>query len=66
MPAWKQALNEQQMWQVTTFLSHMDKLPPQVSAAWKSATGGSQDEDSSRTGLKMETKDKGSMAMPMH
>ena len=35
MPAWKQVLNEQQMWQVTTFLSRMDKLPPQVSDAWK-------------------------------
>jgi len=37
MPAWKQALDDQDIWQVTTFLSHMDKLPPQVSAAWKSA-----------------------------
>jgi thiosulfate dehydrogenase len=36
MPAWKQALSEQEMWQVTTFLSHMDKLPPAVSDAWKS------------------------------
>lgn len=40
MPAWKQALNEQQMWQVTTFLSHMDKLSPQVSDQWKSLAGG--------------------------
>jgi hypothetical protein len=23
------------MWQVTTFLSHMDKLPPQVAEQWK-------------------------------
>lgn len=66
MPAWKKTLTVQEMWQVTTFLSHMDKLPPQVSTAWKSATGGSQDEDSPRTGSKMEMKDKGSMAMPMH
>ncbi len=40
MPAWGQTLNAQQMWQVTTFLSHMDKLPPQVSDAWKTAAGG--------------------------
>jgi hypothetical protein len=25
------------MWQVTAFLSHMDKLPPQVSDQWKAA-----------------------------
>jgi mono/diheme cytochrome c family protein len=35
MPAWKQVLSPQEMWQVTTLLSHMDKLPPQVSDAWK-------------------------------
>ncbi len=35
MPAWKQNLNEQEIWQVTTFLSHMDKLPPQISDQWK-------------------------------
>ena len=39
MPAWKQSLSDQQMWQVTTFLSHMDKLPPQVSAQWKTIAG---------------------------
>ena len=37
MPAWKQVLSERDMWQVTTFLSHMDKLPPQVSVEWKKA-----------------------------
>jgi len=66
MPAWKQVLTEQEMWQVTTFLSHMDKLTPQVSAAWKSATGGSQDEDSSHDGSRMDMKNKKSMDMPMH
>jgi thiosulfate dehydrogenase len=35
MPAWKQSLSDQQMWQVTTFLSHMDKLPAEVSEQWK-------------------------------
>jgi mono/diheme cytochrome c family protein len=42
MSAWKQVLSEQQMWQVTTFLSHMDRLPPPVSAAWKTAAGAIQ------------------------
>jgi mono/diheme cytochrome c family protein len=37
MPAWKQTLSEEEMWQVTTFLSHMDKLPPQISDQWKAA-----------------------------
>ena len=41
MPAWKSVLGEQQMWQVTTFLSHTDKLPPNVSQEWKNAAGGS-------------------------
>jgi mono/diheme cytochrome c family protein len=39
MPAWKQSLSEQQMWQVTTLLSRMDKLPPEVSDAWKAEAG---------------------------
>jgi mono/diheme cytochrome c family protein len=41
MPAWKQSLSDQQMWQVTTFLSHMDRLPPQVSEQWKANADGS-------------------------
>ncbi len=40
MPAWKEALSENEIWQVTTFLSHMDKLPPNVSMEWKNAAGG--------------------------
>ncbi len=39
MPAWKQVLNDQQIWQVTTFLSHMNKLPPAVSGQWKALAG---------------------------
>jgi mono/diheme cytochrome c family protein len=66
MPAWKKALTEQEMWQVTTFLSHMDSLTPQVSASWKSAAGGSQDEGSSPDGPNMDMKDKGRMSMPTH
>lgn len=42
MPAWDKVLTKQEMWQLTTFLSHMDKLPPQVAAQWKQliAAGG--------------------------
>jgi thiosulfate dehydrogenase len=39
MPGWKSFLNEQQMWQVTTFLSNMNKLPPQLSEQWKAIAG---------------------------
>src|SRR5580704_15475388 len=28
MPGWKNVLNEQQLWQLVTFLSHMKDLPP--------------------------------------
>ncbi len=65
MPAWKQVLNEQEMWQVTAFLSHMDKLPPQVSDAWKAVAGSSPNENSSSATSKMDMKDKNSMKMPM-
>jgi thiosulfate dehydrogenase len=40
MPAWKQSLTDQEIWQVTTFLSHMQKLPPQVSDQWKAIASG--------------------------
>ena len=35
MPAWDKTLSEQDMWKVTSFLSHMDKLPPAVQDYWK-------------------------------
>jgi mono/diheme cytochrome c family protein len=66
MPSWKQVLSGQEMWQVTTFLSHMDKLSPQVSLAWKTAAGGTQGGSFSSDASKAETKDKKSMDMPMH
>jgi mono/diheme cytochrome c family protein len=66
MPAWKQSLSEQQMWQVTAFLNHMDKLPPHVSTAWKTEAGASQINDSSHDGSKMEMKDMKNMDMPIH
>lgn len=39
MPAWNQALTEQEMWKVTAFLSRIQKLPPAVQDYWKKATG---------------------------
>ena len=37
MPAWDKALSEQDMWKVTVFLSHIEKLPPAVQDYWKNA-----------------------------
>ena len=39
MPAWEGVLTEQEMWKVTAFLSHMDKLSPAVQDYWKNAFG---------------------------
>jgi hypothetical protein len=35
MPAWDGVLSEPDMWKLTSFLSHMDKLPPAVQDYWK-------------------------------
>lgn len=61
MPAWKPVLSEQQMWQVTTFLSHMDNLSTDISAKWKNAAGDTTGQPpqsdvpahNSHTGMKM-------------
>jgi hypothetical protein len=37
MPAWDKTLTEEEMWKITTFLSHMDKLPPAVQEYWKTS-----------------------------
>ena len=39
MPAWNKTLPEPDMWKVTMFLSHMDKLPPAVQEYWKTSFG---------------------------
>ena len=64
MPAWKQVLSDQEMWQVTTLLSHMDKLPPQVSDAWKAIAGGSLKAEA--VAEEPKTEPKGEKGMPMH
>ena len=60
MPAWKQSLTEPQIWQVTSFLSHMDQLPPQVAAAWKVAASVSASGDAAAPAATTDTKS------PMH
>jgi len=50
MPAWEKTLSEQDMWKLTSFLSHMEKLPPAVQDYWKTsfgvpAPGGEDDKD---------------------
>ena len=35
MPSWRRTLSERDMWTLTLFLKHMDKLPPKADAAWK-------------------------------
>ena len=39
MPAWNKALNDQDIWKVTAFLSRLEKLPPGVQEYWKKAYG---------------------------
>jgi mono/diheme cytochrome c family protein len=39
MPAWDKTLSEQDMWKLTSFLSHMEKLPPAVQDYWKTSFG---------------------------
>ncbi len=36
MPAWKDALSDQQIWTIALLLKHMDKLPPAAEQAWQS------------------------------
>jgi len=37
MPAWDKTLAEPDMWKITMFLSHIDKLPPAVQQYWKTS-----------------------------
>lgn len=56
MPAWKDELNDQQIWTLALFLKHMDELPPAPAAAWRvlrlnaAATTGSGSPESAVTG----------------
>ena len=35
MPAWKDALSDEEIWTIALFLKHMDKLPPAPQQAWQ-------------------------------
>ncbi len=56
MPAWDGVLAEQDLWKVTSFLSHLDKLPPAVQEYWKdtfnvaSASGGKGKDHNTKEG----------------
>jgi thiosulfate dehydrogenase len=65
MPAWGTTLKEPEVWQVTTFLSHMDKLSPAVQSAWKTAASQPGVAESADTDSKTPAKDK-PMDMPRH
>jgi thiosulfate dehydrogenase len=39
MPAWNKALSDGDIWKVTLFLSHLQKLPAAVQDAWQKAYG---------------------------
>ncbi len=65
MPAWKQVLTDQEMWQAVTFLSYIDKLPPQVSEEWKAVAGESPNANTSPDSSKMPMQYKKGMKMPM-
>jgi thiosulfate dehydrogenase len=53
MSAWRDYLSDAQMWQVTTFLGHADKLPSEISEQWRAKSAempvaGSSAPDSSK------------------
>lgn len=52
-------------WEVTTFLSHIDKLPPRVAAEWKTAAG-TAGANSSPDASTPVLGDRKSMSMTMH
>lgn len=39
MPAWGKVLGDQDIWKLTMFLSHVQKLPPKAQEYWKNAYG---------------------------
>lgn len=58
MPSWDKTLTEQDMWKITTFLSHIDKLPPAVQDYWKTSFGPPAATESSENEKKEEAKPK--------
>lgn len=66
MPAWKKSFKESELWQVTTFLSHMDKLSPAVTEAWKTAASAPVAEITSSGNAPPQSKNANAATMPMH
>jgi thiosulfate dehydrogenase len=64
MPGWKQSLSETEIWQVTTFLSQMDKLPATVNESWKAAAASPV--TNSQPANVQPVPAKGTEPMPMH
>ena len=58
MPAWDKTLNDQEMWKVTMFLSHMDKLPPAVQDYWKASFNAAPVTEDNKPDEKKESKEK--------
>jgi mono/diheme cytochrome c family protein len=62
MPAWDKSLSDQEMWKITTFLSHMDKLPPVVQEYWKTTfnapTAPDDEKDDKKDDNKKDSKEK--------
>ena len=49
MPSWEKTLSKDDMWKVTMFLSHMEKLPPAVQQYWKTSFGAGHAPDKKET-----------------
>jgi len=49
MPSWEKTLSHDDMWKVTMFLSHMEKLPPAVQQYWKTSFGAGPAPDKKET-----------------
>jgi mono/diheme cytochrome c family protein len=58
MPAWDKTLTDQDMWKITTFLSHMDKLPPAVQEYWKTSFNAAPAAEETKPDEKKESKEK--------
>ena len=58
MPAWDKTLTDQDMWKVTMFLSHMDKLPPAVQEYWKTSFNAAPAAEETKPEEKKESKEK--------
>jgi len=58
MPAWDKTLTDQDIWKVTMFLSHMDKLPPAVQEYWKTSFTAAPAAEEPKPEEKKESKEK--------